>query len=252
MRIQYLGTAASEGWPAMFCRCLACAEAARLGGKNLRRRSGALVNGNVLLDLSPDLYFGKVALQLDLGAVSAVVVTHGHPDHFYPENVDLRMPVFASGYDPEPLRLYGSAHTADLYRRHLPQGSGRPPADFPEFVTVPPYSSFDAGGVRFTALPAAHGCPGSFIYLLEEGSTAFLYAHDTGLWEDAVWAFLASVRLSGVSLDCTFGPQPCTYPGHMSFHENILIRSRMLASGIADAPTQFICSQFPQWRHAPS
>jgi phosphoribosyl 1,2-cyclic phosphate phosphodiesterase len=244
LRIQYLGTAASEGWPALFCRCDACREAARRGGKNIRRRSGALINGNILLDFSPDLYFARIALSLDLGAVRAAVITHGHPDHFYPENADLRMPVFAYGYATEPFRLFGSAHTAQLYSHHYPQGSGRPPADFPEFVTVAPYESFDVCGVHFTALPAAHGCPGSFIYLLEEGSNALLYAHDTGLWTEPVWDFLASRRLSAVSLDCTFGPQPCTYPGHMGFDENILIRRRMLQSGIAPASARFISSHF--------
>ena len=32
MQFQYLGTAAAEGWPAVFCRCKYCLEAQRLGG----------------------------------------------------------------------------------------------------------------------------------------------------------------------------------------------------------------------------
>ena len=54
MKFQYLGTAAAEGWPAVFCRCEACEEAARRGGKNIRTRSQALVNDDLLLDLPPD------------------------------------------------------------------------------------------------------------------------------------------------------------------------------------------------------
>lgn len=44
MQFQYLGTAAAEGWPAVFCRCKYCLEAQRLGGKNIRTRSQAIVN----------------------------------------------------------------------------------------------------------------------------------------------------------------------------------------------------------------
>lgn len=243
MRVMYLGTAASEGWPAMFCRCGACIRAANLKGKDIRRRSGALVNGNILIDLSPDLFFAKTSLDLDLGAVRSAVITHGHPDHFYPENMDLRMPVFAYGYEPEPFTLYGSAETGDLYRRHFSR-DGSPRDGFPGFTTVSPYEPFDACGVRFTALPAAHAFPGSFMYLLEEGGHSFLYAHDTGLWPEPVWDFLADKHLDAVSLDCTFGPQPCTYAGHMSFRENTLIRRRMLETGIAAASARFVCNHF--------
>lgn len=38
MKIQYLGTAASEGWPALFCSCEACEKARKLGGRNILKR----------------------------------------------------------------------------------------------------------------------------------------------------------------------------------------------------------------------
>ena len=56
MKFQYLGTAAAEGIPALFCNCDICRTAARRGGKELRMRSGALVNDKLLIDLSPDLF----------------------------------------------------------------------------------------------------------------------------------------------------------------------------------------------------
>jgi len=34
MKVKILGTAAAEGWPALFCRCPACQRARKLGGKN--------------------------------------------------------------------------------------------------------------------------------------------------------------------------------------------------------------------------
>ena len=56
MKFRYLGTAAAEGFPAMFCRCDACEEARRLGGINLRARSQALIGEDLLLDFPPDTY----------------------------------------------------------------------------------------------------------------------------------------------------------------------------------------------------
>ena len=43
MKLTYLGTAAAEGWPAAFCNCDGCRAARRLGGRNIRTRSQALV-----------------------------------------------------------------------------------------------------------------------------------------------------------------------------------------------------------------
>ena len=70
MKFQYLGTAAAEGIPALFCDCEICREASLRGGKELRMRSGALVNDQLLIDLSPDLFAAKLQFNLDLSKVN--------------------------------------------------------------------------------------------------------------------------------------------------------------------------------------
>ena len=45
MELQYLGTAAAEGWPALFCDCRICRHARETGGKELRTRTQSLVDG---------------------------------------------------------------------------------------------------------------------------------------------------------------------------------------------------------------
>ena len=90
MQFQYLGTAAAEGWPAVFCRCKYCLEAQRLGGKNIRTRSQAIVNDDLLLDLPPDTYMHKLMNHLDLSRVKYLFVTHFHMDHFYPQELTVR------------------------------------------------------------------------------------------------------------------------------------------------------------------
>ncbi|HBJ10614.1 MAG TPA: carbon-phosphorus lyase, partial [Ruminococcaceae bacterium] len=38
MKFQYLGTAAAEGFPGMFCSCDTCEKARKAGGRNIRTR----------------------------------------------------------------------------------------------------------------------------------------------------------------------------------------------------------------------
>ena len=54
MRLQFLGSAASESIPALWCECENCRKAARLGGRNLRRRTAYLVGDHTLVDFGPD------------------------------------------------------------------------------------------------------------------------------------------------------------------------------------------------------
>ena len=50
MKIHFYGTGASEGFPAMFCTCDCCKTARELKGKNIRTRTGAQIDENLLID----------------------------------------------------------------------------------------------------------------------------------------------------------------------------------------------------------
>ena len=54
MEIQYLGTAAAEGLPALFCDCETCRKARNIGGKEVRTRTQSVVDGKILIDFPPD------------------------------------------------------------------------------------------------------------------------------------------------------------------------------------------------------
>ena len=56
MEIQYLGTAAAEGLPALFCDCEICRKARNTGGKEVRTRTQSIVDGKILIDFPPDTY----------------------------------------------------------------------------------------------------------------------------------------------------------------------------------------------------
>lgn len=69
MNIQFLGTGAAEGIPALFCQCPLCRKAEAAGGREIRTRCGALVNNRILIDLTPDIFLHKLRFGLDLSAV---------------------------------------------------------------------------------------------------------------------------------------------------------------------------------------
>jgi len=87
VRFTFLGTAAAERYPALYCRCSNCVEARALGGPNLRKCSAALVNHALLIDLGPDLPVAAQLHGLDLTYVPYALQTHDHPDHLYRINL---------------------------------------------------------------------------------------------------------------------------------------------------------------------
>lgn len=55
MIITFLGTAAANAFPEAFCKCGNCAKARALRGPSLRKRSAAVINDDLLIDLGPDI-----------------------------------------------------------------------------------------------------------------------------------------------------------------------------------------------------
>jgi phosphoribosyl 1,2-cyclic phosphate phosphodiesterase len=49
MRLTFLGTAASEGYPNAFCLCGNCERAHHLGEPSLRKRSAALIDDELMV-----------------------------------------------------------------------------------------------------------------------------------------------------------------------------------------------------------
>jgi adenosylcobinamide kinase/adenosylcobinamide-phosphate guanylyltransferase len=79
MRVQLLGTGASDGWPNPWCTCASC-RAALVAGV-VRGQTSALVDGRLLLDIGAEAPRAALREGASLAGVDAVLVTHGHPDH---------------------------------------------------------------------------------------------------------------------------------------------------------------------------
>ena len=84
MKLQYLGTAAAEAIPAVFCNCEVCRKSRELGGRHLRTRSQALVNDDLLIDFPCDAYAHALRFGIDYSKIDHCIITHTHGDHLFP------------------------------------------------------------------------------------------------------------------------------------------------------------------------
>lgn len=249
MQLTYLGTAAAEGIPGLFCSCATCQEARRLGGRNIRTRSQALIDNQLLLDLGADTYLHTLYGKLDLRQVRACLITHIHPDHLYAEELDNRRPDFAHMEEEFPLTVYGSAEATELIReriRGLALDSGRVLLE-----AVEPFVPFTAAGCTVTALPAQHGTRQPLVYIIQKDGKALLYAHDTSSFDEETWGWLAQsgLHLDLVSMDCTAGIVPIDYRGHMNFERDAAFAERLRQAGVIDDHTRLIANHFSHNGH---
>ena len=56
MKLQFLGTGAAEGIPAVFCECEACEEIRRRGETEYHSRAQFLLDDTIGIDFPPDAY----------------------------------------------------------------------------------------------------------------------------------------------------------------------------------------------------
>ena len=243
MKIKYLGTAAAEGWPALFCSCQACEKARQRGGRNIRTRSQALVDGALLLDFPADSYSHMLQHGLRLGQLCSLLITHSHDDHFYPMDLFMRMKPYAHGLTA-PLRVYGNQQVCALLEEAVERFSNEEIRNWISWQEATPFQPFETEGYRVTPLPANHmKTEQALFYAIEKGGKALLYAHDTGaLFPEALEA-LKGFRFQLASLDCTHGPADCGGT-HMGLEEDASLRRWMLENGCAGEDTVFLLNHF--------
>lgn len=247
MKLTYLGTAAAEGWPALFCRCEYCRKALEKGGKNLRTRSQAMVNDDLLLDFPADSFSHMQKNSLDFSAVRYLLITHSHMDHFSPTDLHLRSgSYYAHNLTSDSLTLYGNERVMKLLESERVTRSEEPNDTGISAVCIKAYSPFICGRYRITPLPANHAAgENAFVYLIEDGEKTLLYLHDTGLLCDDVYTYLKeqNVHADLVSYDCTFVILP-SGGGHMGLDSCPAVRKRLEEIGVSDENTVSVINHF--------
>lgn len=201
MNIRLLGTSAAEGFPALFCRCRTCMEARRRGGKNIRTRTSAILDGEIKIDFPPDSMLHMNREEGSAGGFSHLLITHSHHDHFYPDDLNMRAPVFAHNYGM-PLHIYGNETVIGICKERLSGATGE---NF-HLVSLQPFQTVEVNGSLVTPLPADHKPDeASFLYFIEKDKVTCLYGHDTGVFPPATMEWLLERVIDIAILDCTNG-----------------------------------------------
>lgn len=258
MKIQYLGTAAAEGYPALFCECENCTKAKKLGGKNIRSRSQALIDDKLLIDYNADTNLHYLTHKFDLPNIKHCLITHGHHDHFYPMDILARSgPVNSHLKNESPTYFYSPK---DVYEKivALKQSDNIKDIDLIA-VKVEPYKTYTVGEYLVTPLPAVHAGynvskdDGSVkfkyypvTYIIEKDGKSMLYHHDSDFYAEETFEFLKNRKkpFDLVSFDCTNGLLPKTYVGHLGLNECVDYKNEFIKNGLATDKTIFVVNHF--------
>ncbi len=244
MEFQYLGTAAAEGIPAVFCSCERCVKSRKIGGRAVRTRTQAIIDGTLLIDFPADAYMHSLMWGIDYSTIRHCLVTHTHEDHLYPKEVGMMAPGFSHLPEDYHMTFYGSKKVKEMLE---------PVVSVPKLVPITdvkclePFETFMVDRYTVTALPAKHDArSGPLFYQISDGEKTILFAHDTHFFTDDIWMFWETNKphFDMVSLDCTNAMLPLKYIGHMGLAENIEARRKMLEMGLADEKTKFVCNHF--------
>ena len=218
MKFRYLGTAAAEGFPALFCDCDYCREARKRKGKNIRTRSQSIINDDLLIDLPADTYMHALNGDLELFKVKYLLLTHEHNDHFCAQELNVRGHWFAPSLK-EKIVIIGSSVVYEKYLKFTDTMT-QVVRGLIDFKVVNAFEKVSLGDYEVTPLPARHGSMTGFIYDIKKGDKRILYAHDTGFFFDSVIEYIKEngATYDLISFDCTNVDIPIEdKSGHMGF-----------------------------------
>jgi phosphoribosyl 1,2-cyclic phosphate phosphodiesterase len=206
VRVFFLGTGAAEGFPALFSRSPINQEALRRGGKNLRLRSGILLDETIRVDLSPD----------------ALAQVHKFPERDLTAIQHLQY--LSCNFAPDregPLSIWGSEQALEKLQSETKAFFEAPPL---RCRALTPFQEVKIGHLFVTPLVAHHKTDElCFNFLFRDGegdkATRLLYASDT--------EFLESIPLDGAVIECGRGISPSTYEGHLTLEQCIAFKAKL-------------------------
>jgi len=241
MLITFLGTAAANAFPEAFCKCNNCEQARKLGGASLRKRSAALINDDLLIDLGPDIMAASQMHGCSLTNVTYCLQTHPHADHLDLSHLLSRSREYGTLGTPR-LHFYASPETlqraAQTFERDL-AGYSLLSAEAEQRLNlklhpIKAFQPFMAGRYRVTAFPANHApTMGAMLYAIEAEGRSIFYGTDTASLPESTWQAFHQyqMRFDLVILDHTYGPNQAG-TDHLSAHQVIEHVARMRQEGL--------------------
>lgn len=259
VKITFLGTSAGESYPGLWCECPHCQYARAHGGRNRRNNSCALVDEVLLLDMGIGCFDTAARLGISLRKVEALLVTHPHEDHLYPQHLYWRMgreETFTMPFveqmrhggprfTPLPqMTVYGNADTEARLAPYIAEGN----RFCLRFERIYEAEAFTQSGYTITPVRGNHHTRGfAHSYILEKDGRKLLYALDTGLYEEDMEAVLKAHVFNLIIMEGT-GGLGSPGEGHMSLAKNARMLDFFVKNGCYAPDARFVLTHLsPHW-----
>lgn len=230
-RLLFLGTCAADFSPKLKTDFKDCFD------KDARRASCALLDGHILIDAGPHLLDSMRIAGIESEAITDIVITHLHSDHFCPENI---------------AEIALARH--QKLRLHLRFDAKIPEIPNVEIFRMNNFEKYNIGGFEVTGLPANHDQNASPRWLLfEKEGKKMLYATDGGWICNDTYYHLRNSRLDLLIMDCTCGEKEGEY--RIGEHNTIPMIRLMLPSfktfGVITETTKTVVTHLAPSLHKP-
>ncbi len=252
MKLHFLGTAAAEGIPAVFCDCETCREIRKRGEGEFHTRSQILIDGELSLDFPPDAYYHSLRFGADFSKLRYVLVTHSHMDHFYAHDFILRGYKYCYRFAEGKLQIFGNAEVKKVFEECTRRELREDVAANLEFVELRPFVPHSFGEYTVLPLKAQHSkTETAFVYLIEKGEKRYLHLTDTGRLPtesfEALTAYLrqANKTIGFVTFDCTFLYREAgEISRHMGLPDNAATREELVSRELVNGHTVYAITHY--------
>ena len=188
MKLQLLGTGAADGIPGLFSTDPVSAYARTHGGRELRTRASALLDGIIQIDLPPDVFHQVNHLGLNPRDWKAIFFTHSDDDHVAVNEIQYALFPFTQS-DHLELTIFANSKVSQIIRDRYPDW----PLDLVETSSFVPikFAEYEIIPLRANHIPG-EDC---HIFLFMKDGKSILYATDTGVLPEETYEFLAGRAL---------------------------------------------------------
>jgi len=233
MLIRLLGTGAAEAVPALFSDTRVSDYAREHGGRNVRTRAAALIDGCIKIDLGPDTIAQVHRDQLDARDWCGLVYTHGHDDHFSPSEIQYFLHPFSAEVHM-PFPIFANETILGRIRTCYPEWPM-------ELVATKSFESVTLADYTITPIHANHLLEeDSHNLIFERAGKKILYGTDTGIWLEDTWSFLPGANIDLFVVECTNGRITSDYFGHMGIPQVLSVMERMHKIGALAADAMVV------------